>query len=71
MAKNPAKNPDDREKVAKHAMTIAGASSGGIAIIIGAAASGTVPVGLIYLAISVFGLIFVVAFIVMGIYFSN
>jgi hypothetical protein len=63
--------PDHRPGVAKTALTVAGASGGGITTILGAVAFGAIPVGLAYLAVSMFGLIMVLAMILAGIYIGR
>jgi hypothetical protein len=65
------KDPDHHAGVIKKALTVAGASGGGITLILGAAAFGAIPAGLAYLAVSIFGVIIVVALVIAGLYITR
>ncbi|MFF5082055.1 hypothetical protein ACFY36_33815 [Actinoplanes sp. NPDC000266] len=65
------KDPDHRPGVIKKALAAAAGSAGGIAAILGAVAYGAIPVVLACLAMSIFGLIMVVALVIAGIYITR
>jgi hypothetical protein len=57
--------------VSSKLLTVAGASGGGIALILGAAAYEAIPLGLAYLALSAFGVIMIIALLIAGIYIAR
>ena len=62
---------DHRAAVINKLLTVAGASGGGITLILGAAAYGAIPDGLAYLAVSAFGGIMITALLIAGIYIAR